>query len=406
MSIHRSSGKTALSLQLSLRVQLPFIAGGLFGSCAYLSSEGNFPSSRLVDIASTLKKGNYPTLQGFTDNVHLIHCSEVETLLHAVRYSLPALVEKLEQRWSARETEYDSNRDNPEHDNDFEEAHLTFKSPDFKPVKLVIVDSIAAPFRGSESSYADSSTSTKPSISHHLTERTRDLVEIASSLYRLAQRHDLAVVLVNQVSDVFSVTDRSLSSSNKANSAIAEMDTVPDDDQGLPLEYRHYAHASRFFSGQDAGSGGKMAVFGLAWTNCLNMRIMLSRTGRRRRIADGTAVTWGVGTDADGAEINEQDLGAEEVRRADVVFGSFGERSGVEYVLRQQGLVAIGQVELQPRLGVIKKTVENAKVDIHEHCEKRKVDEDEEDALWQTYNREMPLEGYDLVQEGVIEATA
>ena len=326
-------------------------------------------------------------IKNLMDNVHLIHCSEAEGLLHAVRYSLPALVERLE------ETSMNSEKDAPH--------AMSSKSPTTidqtgsgnageNPVKLVVIDSIAAPFRGSEASSSTLPSAVNSSGSRHIAQRTRDLAEIAHLLYRLAQRHDLAVVIINQVSDVFSRADQSLPS--PYNDGFGNPKDDMADCNGLPLDYRHYSHVSRFFSGEDAGSGEKMAVFGLAWTKCINSRIMLSRTGRRRRKMDGAVVLRTAGIDEDGAEVNGLDEGTEEVRRADVVFSPFCERGSIEYALRQQGLVAIGEHSSRPRAGKagISNTTEKAKV-LH-------TDEDEE-GLWEAYALDIVPEELDL-QEG------
>ena len=248
---------------MSLRVQFPIDQGGLAGSCAYLCSEGNFPSTRLVDIAA-MQCRNIPgsTVQDLTDNVHLVHCAEVEDLLHATRYSLPALVESL------------ANSD--------QAPNAADGSGSRKPVKLVILDSIAAPFRGAEASGSlqsnakgkggeDDGDGTK---TYSFAQRNAYLNEIATCLHILAARYQLCVVLVNQVADVFNymAPDRD-----------REEEQISHEGGGIPLEYRNFSLVSRYFSGEDAGKGGKMAVFGLPWANLIQTRLMLSRTGRRRR---------------------------------------------------------------------------------------------------------------------------
>lgn len=355
-----------------MQVQLPREEGGLAGSCAYLCSEGNFPSVRLYQIAeSHLLKSGYrldkSQLQNITDTVHLIHCSEVDTLQHAVQYALPALVERLEQSASIN----DGN------------GSVT------KPVRLIIVDSIAAPFRGAEAAESepkekdgpgppdskDSRTSGQ-STRHVFAERTRELTNIAIGLLRLAQRYSIAVVIINQVSDVFVRHTYQYQQVQTGEDGGIEQESCPAeaDRTGLPLEYRHYGYASRFFSGEAAGAhhraraeARKMAVFGLSWTNCINARIMLSRTGRRKRRADGLelseeqvleqeqledqAAMYAVADDtSNGNRGTLVHSHTEEVRRADVVFSPFGELGRIDYVFRQSGLVSVGKYIQQPRL--------------------------------------------------------
>lgn len=324
----------------------------------------------------------------------------MEPLLHAVRYTLPALPE---MQLNDKEEEevlpegIGTQMVPSSNQADYRDTDLLLPPTQVppqhqipslcppgaekpKPVKLIIVDSIAAPFRGAEGS---------GSSTHHFSDRTRDLAEVASLLHRLAQRYNLAVVLINQVSDVMSSTS-SLESNNKQNH-IEEQKSLND---GFPLDYRQYAHASKFFSGESAGNGGKMAVFGLAWANLINARVMLTRTGKRRRISDGREVEYihTVEMDGDGGEINRMNIDSEEVRRMDIVFSPFAELGYTEYVLRQEGLVGVGTVHRTPR-GVKAHSADGETVD-QEGAEPVRAsgvtsidsqadeEEDEEAALW------------------------
>lgn len=374
MSIDRSSGKTAFALQMSIRVQFPIEQGGLAGSCAYLCSEGNFPSTRLVGIASRqFRRSSGANVADLTDNVHLIHCAEVEDLLHAVRYSLPALVEGLS------------------------DSKSQLDMPKRKPVKLVIVDSIAAPFRGTETTgSADKGKGRAEAndiASYSFAQRNVHLHEIATSLHRLAARHDLCVVLINQVSDVFG---------HNGDGQYGRREEYLTHEGGcIPLEYRNYSLASRFFSGEDAGKGGKMAVFGLPWANLIQVRLMLSRTGRRRRRVPPVSLEDEQGEDIiETIDLPPADEAAEdqllleeptsalrermgevqtvEVRRASLIFSPFAERGYIDYVLRQRGLVSIGQAIQLPRV-----VPGSGKDKISEQSQTSAMDEDEQEAaLW------------------------
>lgn len=320
---------------MSLRVQLPLAQGGLAGSCAYLSSEGNFPSQRLLGIAESLcasspthengqaeaeeSDGSPDSVRRMMDNVQLIHCAEVEALQHAVRYSLPALIESLECATSASTAK--------------------------KPVKLVIVDSIAAPFRGAEGGDAlkpgKDGADGEQQQNKSLSERTRELVEISSLLLRLAKKYQLAVVIINQVSDVFD----SRSVSHFDNPSLPDYRST-----GLPFEYRSYSGAARFFSGESDESK-KSAAFGLSWSNCLTGgRIMLSRTGQRRK-RDTNASDGGQGAESAEQQADVDEVGTEEIRRAELVFSPHAERGRIDYVLRQKGLVTISDREQRARRG-------------------------------------------------------
>lgn len=301
-----------------------------------------------------------------TDNVHLIHCSEVDTLQHAIQYSLPALVERLQKPISETVTVA-------------------------KPVRLIVVDSIAAPFRGVEaqdlaprqndaSERPDSKDTTNSGSSakrHIFAERTKDLTCIASGLLRLTQQHHIAVVIVNQVSDVFTRHTYQYARENADPAEGHDTASVPTeaDRTGLPVDYRHYGYASRFFSGEAAGAhhraraeARKMAVFGLSWTNSINARIMLSRTGRRKRRVDGVELSEQQVLEQEHLEdqaamhatandtAEDRPPGTlvhshtEEVRRADVVFSPFCELGRIDYVFRESGLVSVGKYIQEERL--------------------------------------------------------
>lgn len=335
---HRSSGKTAFALQSSLHVQLGVAQGGLAGSCAYLSSEGNFPSTRLRDMAFKLSNGTSEEIKSFMDNVHLVHCPEVDELLHVVRYSLPAMVE---QSQLSSETLGD------------------VKTNFIKPVKLVVVDSIAAPFRGSEG--GGKAAITEEDINKFantsLTERNAALQEIAFRLRKLARQYSLVVLLVNQVSDVFHKdNDRFSSSQAQSSSQLGGHHglggSVTHENGGVPLEYRNYKHASKYFSGEEADQrNGKVAVFGLTWSNCIDTRIMLSRTGRRRRKATGEEAFATHMLDENGLEIEDPLFASEteEIRRASLIFGPAAEKGYIDCALRQEGLVSISKYHPTPR---------------------------------------------------------
>lgn len=128
------------------------------------------------------------------------------------------------------------------------------------PVRLLVIDSLAELFADS----GQSSTLT-------LAERSRNLSEISVMLHRLASEHQLAIVIVNNVVDVFSATH--------------------DADAGRHGELI-YNDQARFFGRADslAGEDRKSAALGLVWANQINARIMLTRTGRRRYVDESERV--------------------------------------------------------------------------------------------------------------------
>ncbi|XP_032228667.2 DNA repair protein XRCC3 isoform X1 [Nematostella vectensis] len=158
-----ASGKTQLCLQLCLSVQLPKVRGGLEGGALYISTEDVFPSKRLhqlipnflqalpTQVAAQLKLG---------DNIFIEHASDVDELKDIIYTRLPILLSQ-------------------------------------RKVQLVVIDSVTALFRVEfglgEMSY-----------------RGKVLRSFGAQLHKLSHDYQVAVVCVNQVSDVVngSNTDR------------------------------------------------------------------------------------------------------------------------------------------------------------------------------------------------------
>ncbi|EIM90463.1 uncharacterized protein STEHIDRAFT_27100, partial [Stereum hirsutum FP-91666 SS1] len=192
-------------------------------------------------------------------------------------------------------------------------------------VRLLVIDSLADLFADG----GQSSTLT-------LVERSRSLSEISVMLHRLASEHQLAIVVVNNVVDVFS--------------------TAHDADTGQRGELI-YNDQARFFGRADslAGEDRKSAALGLVWANQINARIMLTRTGRRRyvdaseRVAVKRARPVGrlrppnSSSSASGRSSTpqQQTIGSQDqtilVRRLNIVFSSVCLPGWVDFVVTSQG---------------------------------------------------------------------
>jgi DNA repair protein RAD57 len=101
-----------------------------------------------------------------------------------------------------------------------------------------------------------------------LADRSRNLSAIAAQLHALASTHQLAVVAINRVTDVW--------------------ERRPDSDMGFPGELIYADHARLFgrASEADGALSKKSAALGLVWANQVNARIMLTRTERRHHYYD------------------------------------------------------------------------------------------------------------------------
>lgn len=186
-------GKTQLCIQLCVAAQLPTDFGGLGGTAAYVSSESSFPTERLVDITEGMRArfpGALP--QNVLDNVIVLN------MLHYASESYARLFQHCEDVCVKR------------------------------GVRLLVVDSIAAMFRG-RSEMDDP------------IRRSESTWAIAQTLHSIATK-GVVVVVVNQVT---SVIDK--------------------------------------FSSSRGGVGGafnKVApALGLSWSNAVNTRVLVTQTG-------------------------------------------------------------------------------------------------------------------------------
>ncbi|XP_043106119.1 DNA repair protein RAD51 homolog 3 [Puntigrus tetrazona] len=154
-------GKTQLCMQLAVDVQIPVCFGGLGGKALYIDTEGSFLVQRVADMAEAAVQHctllgedteqrqalEELTVEKILSNLFLVRCHDYVELLAEV-YLLP----------------------------DFLSEH--------PEVRLVVIDSIAFPFRHD---FED------------LSQRTRLLNGLAQQLIQLATQHSVAVVLTNQM---------------------------------------------------------------------------------------------------------------------------------------------------------------------------------------------------------------
>ncbi|XP_024532105.1 DNA repair protein XRCC3 homolog [Selaginella moellendorffii] len=193
-----TAAKTQLALQLLVTVQLPGSLGGSNGSAIYIHTEGYFPGRRLRQLASAFQSSRG---LGFDpcDNVFVEAVGTIQELI--------ALFDRLEQ---------------------------LFEMQREMPVRLLVIDSIAALFRSEfENNRAE------------MVVRAATLFQVSAKLKRLAHRYDVAVVVTNQVMDCMD------GSSGIQIGNLAE----------LVSSRRRVAPA-----------------LGLAWGHCINIRIFLSRS--------------------------------------------------------------------------------------------------------------------------------
>ncbi|XP_073923184.1 DNA repair protein XRCC3 isoform X2 [Castor canadensis] len=152
-----SAGKTQLALQLCLAVQFPRWHGGLEAGAVYICTEDIFPSKRLQQLISQQQQlrtdvpGEVVEKIKFSNQIFIEHAADVDTLLECVSKKVPVLL----SRGMAR---------------------------------LVIIDSVAAPFRCE----FDSQTSVL---------RARHLQSLGAALRQLSSTFRSPVLCINQVTE-------------------------------------------------------------------------------------------------------------------------------------------------------------------------------------------------------------
>lgn len=210
-------------------MQLPPELGGLSGSTCYLTVDTELETRRLDELSRTHPLLATSSARCTLDDINTIRTPTVDLLANVLRTSLPQFIE-------------------------------ASSAPGRRPVKLLVIDSIADLFLALEKT----TTAT-------LVERSRNLNELSSLLHSLASSHQIAVVVVNRAQDIFDWSSDS---------------GVPDG--GNASDQLVYREQSRWFGSADSmhEEWGKEAMLGLAWANQINARIMFTRTSRERRIED------------------------------------------------------------------------------------------------------------------------
>ena len=140
------SGKTQVSLSLAVSVQMPLEKGGVNGKCAFIDTEGTFIASRIKQIAEELGANPEKVLK----NIFVARAFNSD---HQV-----LLLERISEMIKEGE-----------------------------PIKLLIIDSLTAHFRAEYGGRGQ------------LADRQQKLNRYLHDLMKLAEQHNLAVYVTNQV---------------------------------------------------------------------------------------------------------------------------------------------------------------------------------------------------------------
>ncbi|EFJ52752.1 DNA repair protein (X-ray repair) [Volvox carteri f. nagariensis] len=254
-----TAGKTQLVLQSLLTVQLPQSEGGLNGKAVYIYTEGKPPVERLQAILANRFQGR-PDVSLANVLIEERPIATPEDLLRSVR-QLEALLE--------REAAVPP----------LPPPHLTSgggaagASGGRRVVRLLVIDSVARVFR-------DVAEGDEPQV-QQLQRRATQLFGLATLLKRLAQQHQLAVLLTNQVMDDFNDSDSQAVTSRPFLQLMCGLDLTyilywgPHGVRGPPI-WQVTAPGSR--AAPLLSSGRRvLPALGLAWANCVNCRLFAAR---------------------------------------------------------------------------------------------------------------------------------
>lgn len=274
-----AAGKTQLLLSLCLAVQLP-PPHGLSKSALYITTEAPLQTKRLAQILddNTLLSQYDEDTRPSLDRIQSTKVGDLEAQEHIIEYQVPVAVER-------------------------------------GNVGLIVLDSVAANFRAE---FDRGTGDGKKKSAEAFAERSRQLTRLGALLREIAENHNVAVVVANQVLDRFTpvaniseqasqpasqaLSYRSDSGNSKAASTQSRDRAVPQNDivfeiqaaeeeEGLPalstFDPLRFDHQHRFFTGWGDhpsvfpfshayhATHPKTPSLGLPWTNQLSARVVL-----------------------------------------------------------------------------------------------------------------------------------
>jgi hypothetical protein len=245
-------------MQLLLRVQLPVAQGGLDGEAVYLYTEGKLPINRLQQLINGSSQKNPGVIdpEKAWKSIYTLRLQTTDAQHTVLAYQLPVMLQK------------------------------------FPNIRLVVIDSIAALYRGEHYDLNDSGRLLKAA----------DVCDLGIRLKKLADQYNIAVVVANQVTDDFSTPIDTLQSINELANKHWKWSSLP-------------MYSSKFDSYEMdilafAESLSKRSTLGLTWANAVNTRIRLARSSildqKTRRII---CVEFSPNTNRKGCEIEIDDCG-------------------------------------------------------------------------------------------------
>lgn len=184
-----------------------------------------------------------------------------------------------------------------------------------KPVKLLILESITPIFQDDDAKKTSSA----------LVDRSKGIYEVAALLHRIASEHNIAVVVINDVIDVFSPP-------------VGQ----PQSHEGDLL----YRDQSYWFGTASTvpGEDKKEAKHALVWANQINVRILLTRTERRIQVDQEEPPLKRRRVEAAASEHEEPLPRSDDaivLRRLSVVFSSISTPCSIDYIVTANGVCSL-----------------------------------------------------------------
>ncbi len=178
-----------------------------------------------------------------------------------------------------------------------------------EPVRLLVIDALGELFH-----------TTDKTTKSTLVERSVDIAQISGLLHSIASTHNIAVLVLNEVVDTF---DRGFIESDE--------------------DHLSYSDQARWFSRAStiAGEDKKEACLGLVWANQVNVRIQMSRTGRRRYLNDFESTKRQKHQQNTAKFSRDTDDQTTLIRRLSVIFSSVAPSASIDYIVTTSGLFGI-----------------------------------------------------------------
>ncbi|KAH8548853.1 P-loop containing nucleoside triphosphate hydrolase protein, partial [Umbelopsis sp. PMI_123] len=253
-----SSGKTQLLMQLLLTVQLPRSLGGLDAAAVYVHTEGRIPTNRLQQLINSYsqKYSGIINKEKAWNSIYTMRLQTTDAQHTVLGYQLPAMLQK------------------------------------FHSIRLVVIDSIAALYRGEHFELDDNGRLMKAS----------EVCDLGIRLKKLADEHNVAVVVANQVTDDFTVdnfSDQTLSDRDKRLWKWAHLPMCSSQTEMYEMDLGIFSE-----------SLSKQATLGLTWANTVNCRIRMARSSALDQITRRIlCLEFSPYTNRKGCEIQIDDYG-------------------------------------------------------------------------------------------------